>query len=193
MADLSALGGLKEVEMLNLNDGEYADAKVSTFRLPTKGEYILRAPDNFPPAAFSRTQKGSLSIAVDPTIVGPTNEGFQIKFTKISATPFKRDGKTVSQIGDYLRATGVKGAISSEQGLADAVESTANRTYKAQLDWRVYNSSTGFSVEGMEKFPKQADGTHQSWIEDPSDIDPETGKPKKLRANVVVKRYLASE
>jgi hypothetical protein len=187
MADLSHLGGLNQVEQLDLDN--YADAKESTFRLPVKGRYTLRAPDAFPPAAFSRTKAGALLIQVDPTIVGPTNEGFALRFTKVSAKPFKRDGLTVSQAGDYLRACGVKGTIQSEQDLADLIEATAGAVYEAILDWRVYNTKTGFSLQGMQRFPKLADGTYQSWVEDPTGKD-ESGNPQRLRANIYIDRFI---
>lgn len=186
MANLSHLGGLNPVEALDLSN--YADNKESTFRLPAKGEYTLRAPDSFPEAAFGRTKAGSLSIAIDPTIVGPTNEGLTVRFSKVSAKPFKRDGQTVSQVGDYLRACGFKGTLSNEQEIADAVEATAGTIYTAKLDWRAYSKS-GFSLQGMERFPKLPDGTYQSWVEDPTMKD-ENGNAVRVRANLVIDRFV---
>lgn len=191
MADLSQLGGLQPVEQLDLNDSMYADAKESQFRLPSAGIYTLRAPDSFPQAAFGRTKKGALSIQIDPTIVSPEHEGFTVRFIKVSGTVYTRDSKRVSQIGDYLRATGFKGTLADEQAQADAVESTAGTVYEAELDWRVYEGSTGFSLEGMRRFPKNADGTYQSWINSPTQKDEETGEPTKLRANLFVRRFVA--
>lgn len=189
MADLSHLGGLNPVEALDLEN--YADNKESTFRLPAKGRYTLRAPESFPPAAFTRTKAGALSIQIDPTIVGPTHEGFTVRFTKVSAKPFKRDGQTVSQVGDYLRAVGFKGTLSNEQEIADAAELTSGAVYEAKLDWRAYNSKTGFSLQGMERFPKLQDGTYQSWVEDPTAKD-ENGNAVKVRANLIVDRFIPS-
>lgn len=190
MADLSHLGGLNPVEQLDLTN--YADNKESTFRLPAKGVYTLRAPDSFPPAAFGRTKAGALSISIDPTIVGGPHDGFTIKFTKVSAKPFLRDGKYVSQVGDYLRSCGFKGILSDEQSIADAVEQTAGSLYQAKIDWRAYSKS-GFSIQGMERFPKNPDGTYQSWVEDPT-LKDENGNPVKVRANLIVDRFIpASE
>lgn len=187
MADLSMLGGLQEVEPLDLEN--YSDNKESTFRLPEEGIYTLKTTDSFPQAAFGRTKAGALSIQIDPTIAGPTNEGFTVRFTKVSAKPFKRDGVTVSQLGDYLRATGYKGTLRNEQEQADAVEATAGAIFEAKLTWRAYNTKTGFSLQGMHRFPKLADGTYQSWVEDPTDKD-ENGKPTRVRANLIVDRYI---
>lgn len=189
MADLSALGNLNPVEPIDMS--AYAEVKASTFRLPVAGIYTLQAPESFPQAAYGRTKKGALSIAVDPTVIGPSNEGFTVRFTKVSATVFKRDGRNVSQVGDYLKACGVTGAFSSEQELADAVEQTAGKVYQAKLDWKVYNTNTGFSLKGMHRFPKLEDGSYQSWVEDPSEKDAETGKPKRLRANIEVDKYIS--
>lgn len=187
MADLSSLGGLQQTEVLDLEN--YADVRESSFRLPTANRYLLRAPETFPQAAFGRTKKGALQIQIDPTIAAGEHEGFTVRFIKISATVYNRGDKRVSQIGDYLRATGFKGTLADEQAQADAVENTANMTYEADLDWRVYESSTGYSLEGMTRFPKNTDGTYQSWINSPTQTD-EEGNPVKLRANLFVKRFL---
>jgi hypothetical protein len=190
MADISALGNLKPVDTIQVGEG-YADAKESTFQLPKKGEYVLTAPESFPPAAFGATKEGNLSVQIDPTIAGPTNDGFTVRFTKVSAKPFQRGGVTVSQAGDYLRACGFSGQLASAQDVADAIEATAGSTYRAILDWRAYNSKTGFSLEGMERFPKNADGTYQSWVNDPTGLD-ENGNPQRVRANVIIKRFIAA-
>lgn len=173
MADLSHLGGLNPVEQLDL-DSTYPEARnepKTSFSLPPAGVYTLRAPDTFPAAAFSRTKANVLSVQIDPTIVGPTHEGYTVKFVKLSAKPWKdKSGATISQVGDYLRACGFKGILRSEQDIADAIESTAGRVYQAKLDWRAYNKRTGYAIEGMTKFPKNEDGTYQSWVIDPAEV-----------------------
>lgn len=202
IADLSALGTLQPVEPLDLV--AYKDNRESTFRLPSKGRVSLRAPDSFTAASFGRTNAGALSAQIDPTIASGEHEGLKLRFIKVSAKPFKRDGVTVSQLGDYLRATGFRGVLSSEQEQADAVEGTANTVFEAVIDWRAYNKTTGFSLEGMERFPKNPDGTYQPWVEDPNDfeIDADTGSVKvnskgekvhkRCRANLIVSRYIAA-
>lgn len=186
MADLSHLGGLNPVESLDM--ANYADNKESVFRLPVKGRYTLRAPESFPPAAFSRTKAGALSIQIDPTVVGPTNEGLTIRFVKVSAKVFKRDGINVSQVGDYLRSCGFSGSLSNEQEIADAVEETAGSIYDAKIDWRAYYKD-GFSLQGMERFPKLADGSYQSWVAHPTEKD-EAGNAVRVRANLIVDRFI---
>lgn len=192
MADLTNLGELQAVDTLDLSPTGYTDTKESTFRLPVAGKYTLQAPPEFPAAAFGRTKKGDLSIEVSPTILAPTNEGFKTRFIKVSAKVFDRAGKKVSQLGDYLRACGVTGTLRTEADQANAVESTANMVYEAILDWSAYNSKTQFKVQGMRNFPKLADGSYQTWVEDPTDKDPVTGKPVRLRANIIVDKYIAA-
>ena len=186
MADISSLGELRPVEPLDLD--AYADNREFT-SIPKAGRYVVQAPAEFPSTAFSRTKAGALSAQVDPTILGPTNEGFRLRFVKVSAKTFKRAGISVSQLGDYLRACGFRGRLENEIDLANAVEGTVNQTYQVDLDWRAYNKNTGFSLEGMERFPSDGNGGHQSWTEDPVDKD-ETGAPVKLRAQVIVSRYV---
>lgn len=197
--DISHLGGLAPVEPLDLDS--YLDNKESNFQLPPKGRYTVRAPESFTQASFGVTRAGALSITVDPTIVSPTNEGFNIRFTKVSAKPFKRGASTASQAGDYLRACGLRGKYTTNEAISDAVEQTANALLQVDLDWRAYNKNTGFSVEGMERFPSDGNGGHLPWFNDPTDfeaaedgsikLDAEGNKlPKRLRANVVVSRYI---
>lgn len=187
MADLGHLGGLNPVEALDL-DGTYPVAKESTFRLAPKGTYTLRAPDSFPPAAFGRTKAGALSVQIDPTITGPTDNGTVIRFVKISSKTFDRSGTKVSQIGDYLKACGFSGVLRDEQAIADAIEATAGTTYQAKIDWRAYNKRTGFSLEGMERFPKLADGTYQPWVIDPAEVGKTDDEGRQLRvfANLTI-------
>lgn len=149
----------------------------------------MRAPEAFPQAAFGATAAGFLSAQVDPVIVGPSNEGFIIKFTKVSAKQFKRSGLPASQMGDYLRACGLRARLTDNAALADAVEQTTNTIYQVDVDWRAYNKNTKFSVEGMERFPSDGNGGHLPWYPDPTEKD-DSGDPIRLRANLVVARYV---
>jgi hypothetical protein len=187
--NISALGNLVASDNLDLDT--YADVKDKTFRLPKKGRYLVRAPESFPDTAFGATKAGHLKAQIDPTIVGPTNEGFQIRFVNISAKPYERSGGKVSQFGDYLRACGRKGPLPGDpQALADAVAATAGQTYYVDLDWKAYNSTTGMEVRGMENFPVDENGEPMSFVEDPGDIT-ENG-PKRLRANLEVRRFISA-
>lgn len=192
MADISQLGNLQSSEPLNLD--MYADAKESTFRLPKKGRYTVKAPDAIPDTAFGASQAGYLKATIDPTIVARSdgdvsNAGFTVRFTSVSSKPFSRDGQSVSQMADYLRACGVRGQISGDpQALADAVSNTAGQLYEVTLDWRVYNKVTGMSVEGMENFPRDEHGEPQPFVLDPNDVGPDGG-PKRLRANIFVRKF----
>lgn len=198
MADLSALGNLNPVEPLDLEN--YQDNQAAP-PLPKKGRYTVQAPDSFPKEAFGRAGSGALSVRIDPKIIGPSSEGFTVRFASVSAKQFKRDGKTVSQLGDYLRATGIRGKFADEQAQADAVEQTANLTYQVDLDWRAYNKDTKFQVEGMDRFPSDGNGGHLPFYLDPNDTEKDNegnvmkdaeGKalPKKLRANVSIARFV---
>lgn len=187
MADISSLGGLQEIQPLDLEN--YADNKESNFQLPLKGRYTLRVRESFPESAFGETKAGALSIAIEPTIVAPTNEGFNIRFTKVSAKQFPRGKSLASQATDWLRACGVRAKLTTNQAIADAAEQQSSVLFEADLDWRAYNKNTGFSVEGMERFPSDGNGGHLSYFLDPMEKD-ESGNPVKLRANLFVARYI---
>lgn len=194
MADISNLGNLNSSEPLDLSIYKPAQE----FRLPPAGRYTVRAPERFDSTAFGKSKSGYLTAQVDPTIVGtidgqPTGSGMKVRFVSVSAKSWtNKQGEQESQLGRYLRAAGLNGEVPGDpQAQADAVEQTANRQYNVFLDWRARNSRTGFELVGMEKFPKLADGTHQSWIEDPEEKD-DAGKPVRLRANLMVTRFFAA-
>lgn len=192
MANISHLGNLNPIEQLDL-DGTYPTAKESTFQLPAKGVYTMRAPDSFSDASFGSTKNGDLSVQIDPTIVGNVDgssvgEGLVVRFVKISNKSFARGNKTASQVGDYLAACGFKGTLKTLDDVVSAVESTAGTTYQAKLDWRAYNKRTGFSLEGMERFPKKEDGTYSSIVIDPAEVGKtdESGRQLVVFANLTI-------
>ena len=190
MADLNHLGGLVDVEPIDLGEG-YADNRKKTFRLAPKGRYTLRAVETLTAESFGRSKSGQLFAAIDPTIVGPTNEGTQLKFTRVYATPFLRNGKRVSQIGDYLRATGFRGTLANEAMIVEAIQGTAGQVFEADIDWRAFSNKGGtkFEVRGMESFPKLPDGSYQPWVNHPTEKD-ENDEPLRVWANLNVEGYV---
>jgi len=186
MADISGLGVLNAAEPLDMelykNAGEARP-------FPRKGLYTLQANENI---VFGKSKSGQLSAQIDPTIVGGANEGKKLFYTRIYATPFKRGGVTVSQVGDYLRACGIRQNVSGDpQELADAIEQTQNRVFEAELDWDVYDKGNGKTIEGMENFPKGADGEPQPWILSEIQKD-EQGNPLRLFARLKVTRFVSA-
>ena len=87
---------------------------------------------------------------------------------------------------------GFQGSLSSDQDIADAIESTAGKTFEAELDWRAENYRTGFKLVGMSKFPKGADGSYQQWVDDPTETGAD-GKPLRLLANVFIRNFLPAQ
>lgn len=195
MADLSALGTLAPSEPLDLD--QYPD-RTGGGGFPRKGTYTLRAPESFPTAAFGKTNAGNLSVQVDSTIVGPTNEGTLIRFQRVSAKAFKRSNKWASQVGDYLRACGISGAVPTDpQLIANLVEGTSNRTYQAKVDWRLFarghgEGGTDLVIEGMENFPSDGNGGYVPFVKSKTAINPADGNPQMLRANLEVTDYIAA-
>lgn len=189
MADISLLGELNPVQPLDLS--KYKD-QTTGFTMPKSGRYVVKAPDSFLPTAYGKTRNGDLKIEINPTIVGPTNEGFTLRRQSISAKAFDRSGTQVSQVGDYLRALGYTGATPTDpQEIADLVEKTAGSTYEAILDWEANHFASGFSVKGMRNFPTDGKGGYQSWVEHPTEKNSETGEPLRLRANLVISKFVA--
>ena len=144
---------------------------------------------------FGATQAGFLSAQIDPVVVGPSNEGYTFRYTKVSAKPFKRSGVTVSQMGDYLRAVGITQRPQTPQEQADAVEATAGRIYQADLDWEAYCKGCKFTLKGMENFPTDESGKPSPWAKCPNCKQTgDDGKvtPVSLRANVRIDRFVSA-
>lgn len=160
-------------------------------KFPVKGRYTLRTADAFPQEAFGTSRAGALTVQIDPTIVGPSGEGRQLRYTRISGKVFQRSGKPASQIGDYLKAVGETGVYGSWQDIADAVERTAGRVFEADLDWRAYDKTTGRSVEGMENFPSDGNGGHVPYLLSETETD-EEGNAKRLWANLEITRFIVA-
>ena len=190
VADISLLGNLNSSEPLDLDI--YKDAQELPL-LPPAGRYTVQAPESFPTEAFGKTQANFLSVQIDPKIVSNGHDGYTLRYTIISAKPFKRSGVTVSQVGDYLRAVGVRGKVGSDPAsIVEAVEQTANQLYEVDIDWRAFHKGTGFTVKGMTNFPSDGNGGRLPYVLHPTEKDPTSGEPVKVRANLVVKRFIAA-
>lgn len=200
MADISALGNLAPSEALDLDGYQLSTGAPKPF--PRKGRYTLRARESFPADAFGKSKADALTVQIDPTIVGPTNEGFQLRFTRVSAKVYERGGVKVSQLGDYLKACGVTGRLSTPQEQANAAEATANLTFEAYLDWRLYAKGEGrddegnptgtdLIISGMENFPKDEDGNPRPYVGSVIGRVDADGNPFVYRANLEIKRFVA--
>jgi len=195
MADLSNLGELLPTSTLDGNT--YKTQTTGGFQLPKAGRDTLRSPESFPATSFGKTNAGNLSITLDPTIVGPSNENFKPRFIKVSAKLYERpkgSGNEVSQAGDYLKSVGYTGNIPGDpQELANLVEQTAGAQYEAILDWEATHRASGFKVKGMRNFPTDGNGGYQNWVAHPSETvmnDKGEKEPLRLRANIVIDRFI---
>ena len=167
-------------------------------RFPNKGWYTLRTTEVFTPESFVPNKAGTaLTFQIDPVVVGPTNEGYQLKFSsgRISAKTYQRtdrkSGKTstVSQLSDFLKAAGYTGTVPGDaQGQADIVEQQAGKTFDAMLDWRAYDPATGKEVAGMENFPSDGNGGYLPYLLSESATD-DQGNPKKVWANLEIRNF----
>lgn len=185
--DISALGNLLPVEPLDL--AAYRDNQEMP-ALPKAGVYTFQAPE-FSETNFTASKAGALLAQIDPKIVGPTNPGYIVRFTKVSAKQFKRGKETVSQLGDYLRACGNRSKLQDEQAMADAVCETANLTYQAEVEWKAWDKKNQTEILGMEKFPSDGKGGHEPYFY--TGEKDENGNDVRLRANLQIIRFIPAE
>ena len=195
MADISSLGTLAPSEPMDLETYQPREDRPK-FQFPKAGRYTLRAPESF---SFGKSNAGALTVQIDPTIVGPTNEGFQIRFQRLSAKTWTgKDGKPVSQVGRYLRSTlGAVRVPADPQQVADLVETTANRLYDAYVDWRLFAKGEGedggdLVIEGMDNFPLDSNGERQNFVYSKTKKD-DNGNPVRLRANLEITGFVPAQ
>lgn len=196
MADISALGNLAAAEPVDMEGYQLSGGRKP---FPRKGRYLLRARESFPTEAFGKSASGALTVQIDPTIAEGPSEGFQLRFTKVSNKTYQRGNDTVSQLSDYLKACGVSGKLTGEaQQAADLAESTAGKTFEAYLDWRLYAAGEGENgqplvIDGQDSplWPRDEQGQPIPYIESKTQLD-EDGNPKRLRANLQIKRFVAA-
>ncbi len=146
---------------------------------PPAGTYQGTAPDKF---EFTAGNAGQLIVSLDPiTIIGPTNAGKQVRFSRVSAK--KYSNRNASPLGDYLKSQGVQlTGQPSPQDLADAVERTAGRPFTFDLDWEGYDKEAGETVfRSMDEFPDDGKGGKQYIVKLPSGAT--------VRANARIKRF----
>ena len=189
----------------NLNIQPQEDLNLDSYALsgegkpfPPKGRYVLQTPSRLPENAFKPNAAGTaLTAQIDPVIVdgpGGLGVGRELRYTRVSAKNYQRGSKMVSQLGDYLKACGITGVVPGDpQKQADLIESTVGRTFKANLDWRLYGKKSDGSVvelKGMENFPKKEDGTFQPFIEVDGETD-DTGRPKRFWANLEITNFVS--
>ena len=195
--DISALGALEPTQPIDLSQPVEKPKSTGTF--PRAGRYTVRVPEQFTvdptmsqPGTIGKTKAGVLAARVDPTVVGPANEGYQIRFTNISAKVWQRDGKDTSQVAQYLQAFGIKDELSGEpEQTAGLIADTANQTADVYADWVVEHRPSGYKLIGMRNFPVDETGTHRPWVEHPDEnLKGEDGQRLRLRARLEVRRWL---
>lgn len=166
-------------------------------RFPNRGWYTLRTAESFSPESFTPNKAGTaLTFQIDPIVVGPTNEGYQLKFSsgRISAKTYSRTSKdgatrTVSQLSDFLKAAGYQGVVPGDaQSQANLVESMAGKPFEALLDWRAYNPDTKAEIKGMENFPSDGAGGNLPYVLSDTQTD-DQGNPKRIWANLEIVRF----
>lgn len=173
-------------------------AKAAGRRFPNKGWYTLRTTDAFTSESFVPNKANTaLTFQIDPVVVAPTNEGYQLKFNsgRISAKTYQRTDRktnksnTVSQLSDFLKAIGYSGTVPADaQSQADLVEQQAGKTFDALLDWRAYNPDTKAEIVGMENFPSDGNGGYLPYVLSDTQTDDE-GNPKKIWANLEIRSF----
>ena len=190
--DISALGSLQPVQPLDLSIIPEVPKKEFTF--PRAGRFIVRVPEAITEENFTPTAKGVLQARVDPTITGPSNEGYEIRYTRVSATVYTdpRTSLETSQVAQYLQAFGINEELTGEpQQAANLIASTAGQEAEVYADWVAEHRPSGYKLSGMKNFPSDGNGGFQSWIEHPdASVTDAKGDRLRLRANFVVKRWL---
>lgn len=200
--DISELGGLAPSQPVDVS--AIPGVKPTGSGFPRAGRYTVRAPESFTvdptmaaPGTIGKTQAGNVAARVDPVIVGPSHEGYQVRFTRISAKDYtskNREGKeyTTSQVAEYLTSFGVKENLTGDpQQAANLIASTAGQSGEVYADWVAEHRPTGYKLVGMRNFPVDANGNPQPWVEHPDEnVRDAEGNRLRLRARLEVRRWI---
>lgn len=103
-----------------------------------------------------------LNYLIDPIkITDQTYAGKEIRFTRASLKPFKRNGEPMkgnpSKLGNFLRSAGLQAKPQTNSEWRAAVGMTKGKTFAFTIDWEAYNKDTGESVKGYLNFPEDPD------------------------------------
>lgn len=192
LVDISALGSLEPVQAIDLS--VVPEVQKKTFTFPRAGIYKVRAPEAIPAEAFGKTQAGNLSARVDPTVVGPSNEGYEIRFTNLSAKVYTdpKTGLETSQVAQYLQSFGITEELTGDpQQAANLIASTAGQTATVYADWVAEHRPTKYKLTGMKNFPSDGNGGFSPYVEHPDpNVTNAEGDRLRLRANLVIRRWL---
>lgn len=183
---------MADAAMMNMVDfdpieGDYEDGGGSgkSYAPPPEGRYFGQAPI-ITDANFGTTREGKLKVTLDPiTVVNPGGEGdgYEVRFTQLSAKPYAVTYRKGSQAIDFIRACGINANPQSLDELKNYLKMCSGKTFQFALQWEAYNKDTQTSTKGMDNFPLLEDGKRQTFILD--------GDKKKVYANGKV-RYTIS-
>ncbi len=158
---------------------------------PPKGQYLLRIPtlkpgltNDAPDSIFKTGNEQQLKAELGPLhIIGGPTDGFELRFCTISNKRYSN--RNASQMGDFLLAAHSPFRPQDEAQWKQAVLATSGGVVEAGCDWDAYDKVSKKSLcEGMENFPKNADGSYQRWI-DVADATAPNGK-RRVWANLRV-------
>lgn len=193
MADIAQME-LTEPDPIDFE--KYQDGSTGqSYAPPPEGQYVAKAPifrDNGtttigPDNSFGATKAGYLKVAIDPIeIVGPTNEGYKVRFASLSAKKYSnREG---NQILDFLRACGLPIRPKTNDEYKSAIKMASGKVFKFGLVWEAYIKDTEQTIKGQDNFPldPQDPTKRLSYVVD--EFDPK----KKHYANGKVKYYVSA-
>ena len=126
--------------------------------------------------------------------MGPSNEGFEIRFTRASAKVYtdSRTGLDTSQLAQYLQAFGFTEQLTGDpQQAADLVASTAGQTAEVYADWVAEHRPTGYKRRGMKTFDSDGNGGFSPYLEHPDEtVKDAAGNRLRLRATLEIRRWI---
>lgn len=100
-----------------------------------------------------------LNYLLDPIrITDAAYAGKEIRFTRASVKPFKRNGEPMkgnpSKLGNFLRSAGLQAKPQTNSEWRAAVAAAKSKPISFTIDWEAYNKDTGESVKGYLSFPE---------------------------------------
>lgn len=155
MADAVEARQADPVDWTNYDDGGAGKP------LPPKGEYELETVT----VKKERNKQGYLQMVADVKVIAPGQpfDGYLSRFNNFNTQ--KWPNRNGNGLADYLRGHGMAGPFNTDEEYEAAAMATVGRRFRGGVDWRVYDSATGFTVAKYEDFPTDASGRKATKVE----------------------------
>jgi len=186
VSDINETEGLKAPDPVDFENYDDAGGGGQKIVLPPRGVYSLLPTE---PPKVGKTKDGYLQVELTPLELIPPGTPWEVQkinYTRVNTK--KWPNKNANGFADYLRSHGYDGKPTSNEEYQGAAEALVGHPAQAVVDWEAYCKECRYTLKGMEKFPKNEDGTYEQRVKCPNCSTAEN--PKWIFANARVVAFV---